>query len=161
VLHFKQCSSCFLGRFLIWWKFLFIFVKRIWKNEMLSVVVNNMPFPTAEFVGEWDDNQSLVLPITLCFTIPELVEDVMKEGLERAKRSGRERENRERHKVLTYIEYRAVSGVFRTIDPPPTLYPASVSSPCTKGGGYTLADRWGGGGQYLGRRQTLDWPLTV
>ncbi len=37
------------------------------------------------------------------------------------------------HKVLTYIEYRAVSGVFRTIDPPPPLHPASVSSPCTKG----------------------------
>jgi hypothetical protein len=39
------------------------------------------------------------------------------------------------HKVLTYIEYRAVSGVFRTIDPPPPLHPASVSSPRTKGGG--------------------------
>jgi hypothetical protein len=25
------------------------------------------------------------------------------------------------HKVLTYIEYRAVSGVFRTIDPYPRL----------------------------------------
>jgi hypothetical protein len=41
------------------------------------------------------------------------------------------------HKVLTYIEYRAVSGVFRTIDPPPPLHPESVSSPRTKGGGYT------------------------
>ncbi len=50
------------------------------------------------------------------------------------------------HKVLTYIEYRAVSGVFRTIDPPPPLHPASVSSPRTKGGGYTLARRSGGGG---------------
>jgi hypothetical protein len=39
------------------------------------------------------------------------------------------------HKVLTYIKYRAVSGVFRTIDPPPPLHPASVSSPRTKGGG--------------------------
>jgi hypothetical protein len=40
------------------------------------------------------------------------------------------------HKVLTYIEYKAVSGVFRTIDPPPhPLSPASVSSPRTKGGG--------------------------
>ncbi len=39
------------------------------------------------------------------------------------------------HKVLTYIEYRTVSGVFRTIDPPPPLHPASVSSPRTKGGG--------------------------
>ncbi len=38
------------------------------------------------------------------------------------------------HKVLTCIEYRAVSGVFRTIDPPPLLHPASVSSPRTKGG---------------------------
>ncbi len=50
------------------------------------------------------------------------------------------------HKVLTYIEYRAVSGVFRTIDPPPLLHPASVSSPRTKGGGYTLAGRGGDGG---------------
>ncbi len=52
------------------------------------------------------------------------------------------------HKVLTYIEYRAVFGVFRTIDPPtpPCLPLASVSSPRTKGGGYTLAERWGGGG---------------
>ncbi len=48
------------------------------------------------------------------------------------------------HKVLTIIEYRAVSGVFRTIDPPPPFHPASVSSPRTKGGGYTLAvGGWG------------------
>jgi hypothetical protein len=51
------------------------------------------------------------------------------------------------HKVLTYIEYRAVSGVFRTIDPPPPLHSASVSSPCTKGGGYIHTRRavrgWG------------------
>ncbi len=39
------------------------------------------------------------------------------------------------HKVLTYTEYRAVSGVFRTIDPPPPLHPASESCPRTKGGG--------------------------
>ena len=39
------------------------------------------------------------------------------------------------HKALTYIDYRAVSGVFRTTDPPPPLHPASVSSPRTKGGG--------------------------
>ncbi len=49
------------------------------------------------------------------------------------------------HKVLTYIEYKAVSGVFRTIEPPPLLHPVSVSSPAP-GGGYTLAGRWGGGG---------------
>ncbi len=41
----------------------------------------------------------------------------------------------EGHKLLTYIEYRAVSGVFRTIDPPPPLHLASVSSPRTKGRG--------------------------
>jgi hypothetical protein len=45
------------------------------------------------------------------------------------------------HKVLTYLEYRAVSDVFQNIDPHPPLQPASVSSPRTKGGGYTLAGR--------------------
>ncbi len=47
------------------------------------------------------------------------------------------------HKVLTYVEYRAVSGVFQNIDPPPPLHPASMSSPAPKagGGGYTLAGR--------------------
>ncbi len=38
------------------------------------------------------------------------------------------------HKVQRYKEYRAVSGVFRTIDPPPHLHQESVSSPRTKGG---------------------------
>ncbi len=50
------------------------------------------------------------------------------------------------NKLLTYIEYRAVSGVFLTIDPPPPLDPSKWSSPRTEGGGYTLAGRWGGGG---------------
>ncbi len=36
------------------------------------------------------------------------------------------------HKVLTYVEYKAVSGVFQNIDPPPPLHPASVSSPRTR-----------------------------
>ncbi len=36
---------------------------------------------------------------------------------------------RSRHKVLTYIEYRALSGVFRNIDPPPPHRPASVYTP--------------------------------
>ncbi len=61
------------------------------------------------------------------------------------------------HKVLKYIEYRSVSGVFRTIDSPPPLHPASVSSTRTKGGGgvgYTLAWRWGGGGSIF--RKTPD-----
>ncbi len=39
-----------------------------------------------------------------------------------------------RHKVFTYIEYRAVSSVFRTINPPPPLPLASVSSPAPKAG---------------------------
>jgi hypothetical protein len=34
--------------------------------------------------------------------------------------------NPSKHKVLTYIEYRAVSGVFRTIDRPPPLHPGRV-----------------------------------
>ncbi len=39
-----------------------------------------------------------------------------------------------RHKVLTYVEYRAVSGVFQNIDPTPlsAQRPASVSSPRNK-----------------------------
>jgi hypothetical protein len=49
-------------------------------------------------------------------------------------------------KVLTYIEYRAVSGVVRTVDPPPLLHQASVSSPRTKGGGVHTPGRRGGGG---------------
>ncbi len=39
------------------------------------------------------------------------------------------------HKKLAYIEYRAVFGVFRTIEPPPPLHPASVSSPRHSGTG--------------------------
>ena len=65
------------------------------------------------------------------------------------------------HNLITYIEYRAVSGVFRTIDPTPPLHPASVSSQRTKGGGTHVPGGEGVGGQYFGRRQTLDWPLTV
>jgi hypothetical protein len=33
------------------------------------------------------------------------------------------------HKVLTYKEYRAVSGVFRTIDPPPPFPPSECVLP--------------------------------
>ncbi len=61
------------------------------------------------------------------------------------------------YKVLTYVEYRAVSGVFRTIDPrpPPSLPLARVCPPpAPKAGGYTLAGRWGGGGSIL--RKTPD-----
>ncbi len=49
-----------------------------------------------------------------------------------------------------------MSGVFRTIDPPPPLHPERVSSPRTKGGGVHTrrAVRWVGG-QYFGRRQTI------
>jgi hypothetical protein len=54
-----------------------------------------------------------------------------------------------RQKVLTYVKYIAVSGVFQNIDPPPP----SPTSECVLpphqrrgGGGYTLAGRWGVGG---------------
>ncbi len=40
-----------------------------------------------------------------------------------------------KQKVLTYVKYRAVSGVFQNIDPPPPLPLASVPYPRTKGGG--------------------------
>jgi hypothetical protein len=54
-----------------------------------------------------------------------------------------------------------VFGVFQTIDPPPFLLHRVCPPPAPKAGGYSLAGRWGGGGQYFGRRQqTLDWPLT-
>jgi hypothetical protein len=49
------------------------------------------------------------------------------------------------HKVLTYVEYRAVSGVFQNIDPPLSIQ--RVCPPTApKAEGYTLARRWGGGG---------------
>jgi hypothetical protein len=41
----------------------------------------------------------------------------------------------------TYIEYRVVSGDFRTVDPPPPLHPASVSSPPHQRRGGTLHTR--------------------
>jgi hypothetical protein len=66
------------------------------------------------------------------------------------------------HKVLTCIEYRAVSGVCRTIDPPPPLPLASVSSPRTKcGGGGTHSPGGEGVGVNISEDATLDWPLTV
>ncbi len=39
------------------------------------------------------------------------------------------------HKVLTYIEYRAVSGVFRTIDPPTPSPTSECVLPAPKAGG--------------------------
>ncbi len=56
------------------------------------------------------------------------------------------------HRVLTYIEYRAVSGVCRTIDPPPPLHQASVFSPRTKGGGGVHTRRAVGGGGSIFRK---------
>ncbi len=48
----------------------------------------------------------------------------------------------------TYIEYRAVSGVFRTIDPHPLSTQRVCPPPAPEAGGvgYTHAGRWGGGG---------------
>jgi hypothetical protein len=65
------------------------------------------------------------------------------------------------HKVLTYVDYRAVSGVFQNIDPPPTPSPPSecVLPPHQRRGGGVHTRRAVGGGQYFGRRQTLDWSL--
>jgi hypothetical protein len=59
-----------------------------------------------------------------------------------------------KHKVLKYVEHRAVSGVFQNIDPHPPLPLASVYSTRTKGGGVhsTLHTRravGGGGGNIL------------
>jgi hypothetical protein len=56
--------------------------------------------------------------------------------------------DRQDHKVLTYVEYRAVSGVFQNIDLPPPSSPSECVFPRTKAeaGKYTLAGRWGGWG---------------
>jgi hypothetical protein len=63
-------------------------------------------------------------------------------------------------KILTYIEYRAVSGVFRSIDPfPPSE--CVLLPPHQRLGDTHSPGGEGVGGQYFGRRQTLDWPLTV
>ncbi len=62
-----------------------------------------------------------------------------------------------------YVEYRAVSDVFQNIDPPPPLHPASaLAGGALIGAGVTHSPGGEGvGGQYFGRRQILDWPLTV
>jgi hypothetical protein len=66
------------------------------------------------------------------------------------------------HKVLTYIEYRAVSGVFQNIDPLPPSPPSKcVLPPHQRRGGGTHSPGGEGVGECFGRRQTLDWPLTV
>jgi hypothetical protein len=54
------------------------------------------------------------------------------------------------HKVLTYIEYRAVSGIFRTIDPHPLSLYRVCPPPAPKAGGGGVHTRrgvcgWGGG----------------
>jgi hypothetical protein len=61
------------------------------------------------------------------------------------------------HKVLTYLEYRAVSGVFRTIDPPPLSTQRVCPPPAPKAGDTHSPGGEGVGGQYFGRRQTVDW----
>jgi hypothetical protein len=58
------------------------------------------------------------------------------------------------HKVLTYTEYIAVSGVFQTLAPYP-LSTQRVCPPPHSPGGEEVGD------QYFGRRQTLDWHLAV
>ncbi len=65
------------------------------------------------------------------------------------------------HKVLTYTENRAVFGVFQTIDPPTPLTARRVCTPHRLWGRIHSLGGEGVGGQFFGRRQTLDWPLTV
>jgi hypothetical protein len=55
------------------------------------------------------------------------------------------------HKVLTYIEYRAVSGVFRTIDP----HPLSTQRVCLP-----HAPKVGGGGVHT-RRAVWEWGVNI
>jgi hypothetical protein len=54
--------------------------------------------------------------------------------------------NRLAHKVLTFVEYRAVSAVFQNIDPPPPSPPSACVLPPHQRRGYTLAGRRGGWG---------------
>jgi hypothetical protein len=53
------------------------------------------------------------------------------------------------HKVLTHVEYRAVSGVFQNIDPPPLSPPSECVLPRTKGGGTHSPGGEGGGGSII------------
>ncbi len=50
------------------------------------------------------------------------------------------------HKVLTYVEYKAVSGVFQNIDPPPPSPPSESVLPPHQGGGGVHTCRAAGGG---------------
>ncbi len=66
-------------------------------------------------------------------------------------RQGEPRSREGKHqKVLTYVEYRAVSGVFQNIDPPPLPSPPSecVLPPAPKAGDTHSpgGDWWGGWG---------------
>jgi hypothetical protein len=58
------------------------------------------------------------------------------------------------HKVLTYVEYRAVSGVFRTINPPTPSPPSECVLP---GGG---APTKGGEGVHT-RRAVRGWGVNI
>jgi hypothetical protein len=59
------------------------------------------------------------------------------------------------HKVLTNVDYRAVSDVILNIDPPPPSTTSEcVLPPHQRRGLHTRRAVWGGvGGQYFGRRQ--------
>jgi hypothetical protein len=61
------------------------------------------------------------------------------------------------NKVLTQIEYRAMSSVFQTFDPPSPLRPASVSSNGGGGGVHTgRAVGGGGGGSIIWKTPDID-----
>ncbi len=54
------------------------------------------------------------------------------------------------HKVFTYVEYRAVSGVFQNIDPPrPLSTQRMYPHPASKAGGGNTRRARGGGGNIL------------
>jgi hypothetical protein len=72
------------------------------------------------------------------------------------------------HKVFKYEEYRVMSGVFQNIDPPTLSPPSECVLPSHQRregsqGILTIHSPRGEGvgGQYFGKRQTLDWPLKV
>jgi hypothetical protein len=61
------------------------------------------------------------------------------------------------HKVLTYVEYKAVSGVSQNIDPPPPSPPREcVLPPHQSRGEDTLAGRWEGGGSIFWKTPDIE-----
>jgi hypothetical protein len=62
------------------------------------------------------------------------------------------------HKELTYVEYRAVSGVFQNDDPHPLLHPSSLSSPAPNAG---VPGGEGGGGSIFWKTPDIGLAFTL